>query len=975
MDKRVVLQPDTKLDFYNISGERVQFIVEDVVGLGGTCIVYNGHYINNSGKNVKVLIKECYPYRLHIKREQNGFLTIDSSENKQFIECQARVRSSFDVSNKLHNTSGLTNVTSNFHNIYEQNNTVYIVSSYVEGGSLYNAGINTLSDANRIAISIAKCIEKIHSMGYLYLDLKPDNIFIYKETVDMIQLFDFDSMIPVDGVEKLEEYRLSYSTGFAPVEQKMADVMNIGKHTDIYSLGAILFWLLYGRIYKSAEIGMDFKWDDIILQKGTRFQPKVYKGLEEFFENTLKPYSGDRYQDMAQAEIQLENIKKYIDIPVPFICSSYIEKDNRIIGRNKEVLRLENWYKGDEPLICVTGMGGIGKSTVVRKFISVKEELFENVVYLNYRDSLQETLIDDDMFHINFCFKYNEENDDEYCIKKLETAGKIASEESTLLVLDNYTGNLSEDVDILLKVKWKIIIVTRKNVDNCNYPIENIHPFKNRTDSYAIVEMNMGRHLSENEYQILDRIIESVDGHTLILVLIAKQVSRSYIGLDETLALINESGFSEMTEEKIRYVKDGNLFYDKVSKLIMSIYDVAELSDEMKDFMKAIALFGEFNIDVKIFKGIFELKNFNRINELADQGWIDIDEQETKVKMHPLIQETVRHIGWNRRSREFAGKIMMYLEECISSMHRNLHMINMAKTVLKNCENDTILVSDRRYDRLLFQAIMKSSRQQEDYIISYSQTLFKDRCIEPQKLMQLYDYVVFILCQKKMYDTAYEYITQARTYAKNKRNHYMWGLYYELLSSYLNDVLDGEYDVDNENSRLVLRYMLQSLERAIHHLKKSDEPEAKVLYVKEIIGEAGFLIRSTPENHSYIRNLLLRGKENLIDDYEIRSTYYMTCAWYYTLCEPEKALAEKYIKKAERIMDLDDAFSLDNIEYFFIPAANMMLEFFDVKEAEKLLMMAIEICDKYENVAPFIRIKQDLQNYLKQVWEVEYMLR
>lgn len=55
MDKRVVLQPDTKLDFYNISGERVQFIVEDVVGLGGTCIVYNGHYINNSGKNVKGL--------------------------------------------------------------------------------------------------------------------------------------------------------------------------------------------------------------------------------------------------------------------------------------------------------------------------------------------------------------------------------------------------------------------------------------------------------------------------------------------------------------------------------------------------------------------------------------------------------------------------------------------------------------------------------------------------------------------------------------------------------------------------------------------------------------------------------------------------------------------------------------------------------------------------------------------------------
>lgn len=67
---------------------------------------------------------------------------------------------SFDVSNKLHNTSGLTNVTSSFHNIYEQNNTVYIVSSYVEGESLYNAGINTLSNAVRIAININQKIRR-----------------------------------------------------------------------------------------------------------------------------------------------------------------------------------------------------------------------------------------------------------------------------------------------------------------------------------------------------------------------------------------------------------------------------------------------------------------------------------------------------------------------------------------------------------------------------------------------------------------------------------------------------------------------------------------------------------------------------------------------------------------------------------------------------------------------------------------------
>ena len=37
---------------------------------------------------------------------------------------------------------------------------VYIVSSYVEGESLYNAGINTLSDAVRIAININQKIRR-----------------------------------------------------------------------------------------------------------------------------------------------------------------------------------------------------------------------------------------------------------------------------------------------------------------------------------------------------------------------------------------------------------------------------------------------------------------------------------------------------------------------------------------------------------------------------------------------------------------------------------------------------------------------------------------------------------------------------------------------------------------------------------------------------------------------------------------------
>ena len=74
------------------------------------------------------------------------------------------------------------------------------------------------------------------------------------------------------------------------------------------------------------------------------------------------------------------------------------------------------------------------------------------------------------------------------------------------MVLDNYTGDLGRDVDILLKPEWKVIIITRNNVDNCSYPSENIQSFKELTDIYELVEMNLGRRLIENEYQTAGRL-------------------------------------------------------------------------------------------------------------------------------------------------------------------------------------------------------------------------------------------------------------------------------------------------------------------------------------------------------------------------------------------------------------------------------------------------------------------------------------
>ena len=247
MKERKPLKLNTELRFTNYAGGDMHFWVVDVLGFGGSCIVYDGYYINNAGARSTVRIKECYPYKLHLTRNDREELIVPDKESEKFEIYKDRIRKSFEIANELHEAAGLTNYTANVFDIYEANNTVYIISSYVEGKILSNIEFNSLRDTVRTVISVAKCIEQIHKKGYLYLDIKPENILVYDDTFELVQLFDFDAVIPIGMGEDITENRISYSKGFAPIEQKSGNMSGIGKHTDVYSIGALLFYLLFGQ--------------------------------------------------------------------------------------------------------------------------------------------------------------------------------------------------------------------------------------------------------------------------------------------------------------------------------------------------------------------------------------------------------------------------------------------------------------------------------------------------------------------------------------------------------------------------------------------------------------------------------------------------------------------------------------------------------------------------------------------------------
>lgn len=122
----------------------------------------------------------------------------------------------------------------------------YLIEEFLEGDSFYDLmrekGHLNQDTVIRYGIQICDLVQYLHSaeqIPILYLDLQPKNLLVCHEQV---KLLDFDHADFLDGANR-EPVRFG-TPGYAAPEQ--SGEMELGVYTDVYQIGALLFWLLTG---------------------------------------------------------------------------------------------------------------------------------------------------------------------------------------------------------------------------------------------------------------------------------------------------------------------------------------------------------------------------------------------------------------------------------------------------------------------------------------------------------------------------------------------------------------------------------------------------------------------------------------------------------------------------------------------------------------------------------------------------------
>jgi serine/threonine protein kinase/FKBP-type peptidyl-prolyl cis-trans isomerase len=130
--------------------------------------------------------------------------------------------------------------------IFQENGTAYTVMEYVKGETLKSKilreGALGEKEAMSLISQLLEAVEEVHSKEMLHRDIKPDNVLITPE--GRVVLIDFGSAREfVDGKTTTQTAMLT--PGYAPIEQYSTRAQR-GPYTDIYALGATMYFLLTG---------------------------------------------------------------------------------------------------------------------------------------------------------------------------------------------------------------------------------------------------------------------------------------------------------------------------------------------------------------------------------------------------------------------------------------------------------------------------------------------------------------------------------------------------------------------------------------------------------------------------------------------------------------------------------------------------------------------------------------------------------
>ncbi|MEG5159240.1 AAA family ATPase [Microcoleus sp. AT3-A2] len=238
----------------------------------------------------------------------------------------------------------------------------------------------TLAEILEIGIQITDILHGLYRHRVIHKDIKPANVLIHPET-KQIKLIDFSiaSLLPRETQEIQHPNVLEGTLAYISPEQTGRMNRGIDYRTDFYSLGAIFYELLTGKLPFECDDPMELVHCHIAKQPPAINSKEIPQVISDMVMKLMAKNAEKRYQSALGLKHDLERCLQQcqetgkieiFELGTRDVCDRFLIPE-KLYGRETEVQTLLNAFdrvaNGTSELMLVAGFSGIGKTAVVNE--------------------------------------------------------------------------------------------------------------------------------------------------------------------------------------------------------------------------------------------------------------------------------------------------------------------------------------------------------------------------------------------------------------------------------------------------------------------------------------------------------------------------------------------------------------------------------------------------------------------------------
>jgi len=326
---------------------------------GGFSLIYEGRairkvedeFFGSSRVNIieeDVIIKELYFRDKSERREGQTALTWhpkDKNDKELIKTFKEKTKSEAEKLARLVEKTPYIIV---IYAAFEENDTVYLITKKIEGAKDFRSIIKgdikkalapeklELKTSLRYIHNVCQALKVVHNNNIIHLDIKPSNIL--RDEKDNAVLIDFGISVSVETGQIKTLLDGAISRHYSPPEQGSKDKKNIGFYSDIYALGATMYFFFTGG-HLPPEYGE-------LISSGETFLPPSYYNdevsdyLDSVVIKCLSLSFRHRYQTMEELIEALKGEKKY----------------NTLVAEAHKALSDKKYEKGIEAIVATESL-------------------------------------------------------------------------------------------------------------------------------------------------------------------------------------------------------------------------------------------------------------------------------------------------------------------------------------------------------------------------------------------------------------------------------------------------------------------------------------------------------------------------------------------------------------------------------------------------------------------------------------------